>query len=190
MYLKRKCCALIIFAVLQWLVVTPSFAQEKFSFELRFGPSIPTEDLGDLVLDLGFGFETTFSYLINPAFGIYGGWGVRGFESNTLDVGQTGYAIGLQYNHNLLKNAVFRFRTGLTYEHIELLTDDGDSVDDSNHGVGYEIGAAIPIEFSDQWSFAPGIRFRSLKREIETNGVHSDVDLNYVALDVGFLRVF
>jgi len=166
-------------------------AQERLSAEFRVGASIPTEDLDTIDLDTGFGFEGTVTYLFAPTFGAYGGWGWRNFGSNDLDVEQTGYTIGLQFSPELPNTSLsLRLRAGVTYEHIELENDNGDIVDDSKHGVGFEIGAAVPFALNDQWSITPGIRYRSLNRDIEVAGIESDVDLNYFALDVGISRKF
>ena len=74
-------------------------AQQDWSFEFRAGANLPIDDLGNINLDPGAGFEGTAAYAISPTLAAYGGWGWHQFDAKTQignpDVEQTGYVLGL-----------------------------------------------------------------------------------------------
>lgn len=167
-------------------------AQQDWSFEFRAGANLPIDDLGDIKLDAGAGFEGTAAYAFTPALAVYGGWGWHQFDAEAQnsdpDVEQTGYVLGLQYTNTFPSSALgYRLRSGLTYEHIEIEDDDGDIVFDTDHGVGFELGGALSFALSDSWSLTPGLRYRYLSRDVEFGTNDGDADLSYIALDVGVL---
>jgi len=164
---------------------TAGDTDDKWHTELLAGVSFPTEDFGSIKLDAGSGFEGTVSYQLTPSISAYGGWGWYDFSSNGPEVVQQGYVVGMQlaaYSPN--RSTILRVRAGVTYEHIELQNNLGNVVYDSKPSTGFEIGAALAFPFVGDWEIVPGIRYRSLNRPIEINGVESNTDLNYFALDV------
>lgn len=170
---------------------TSSMGRETIGAEIRLGVGIPTEDLGNFSVDTGSVIEATLIHSIISTVGVYAGWGWRQFGSDNLDVEQTGYVVGFQYSPPLPgSETILRFRVGATYERIELEDNDGVSIENSGHGMGIEVGAAIPIALNAEWSVTPGVRYRTLTRDIEIDGSESEVHLSYVAIDVGLSWLF
>lgn len=170
---------------------TSAMARETIGAEIRVGAGIPTDDLGNFSLDTGSVVEATLTHSIISTVGVYAGWGWHQFGSDDLDIEQTGYIVGFQYSPPLPgSDTSLRFRVGATYERIELEGNDGASINDSGHGMGIEIGAAIPIALNAEWAITPGVRYRSLTRDIEIDGSESEVDLSYIAVDVGLYWLF
>jgi hypothetical protein len=86
--------------------------------------------------------------------------------------------------------AAYRVRFGGTYNHIEVENSDGQLVTDSGHGLGWEIGTGVIVPFGDSWRLTPGVRYRSLGRTLHLGAVGMDVDLTYMAVEIGFAHHF
>jgi len=175
-------------------------AQEKekrFGVELGSGVSIALNELNGAKLKPGFGNEGILHYRFMPHIGVYAGWGWNSFESNESEFGdnvnfeETGYVLGLQFKHPI-KNAPmsYYFRGGALYNHIEIENEDGDILEDSGHELGWQLAAGIDINLGKNWSLTPGVKFNSLKCDVENNGVEVPLDLNYLQFRVGILKSF
>jgi opacity protein-like surface antigen len=175
-------------------------AQEKekrFGVELGSGISIALNELNGAKLKPGFGNEGILHYRFMPHIGVYAGWGWNSFESNESDFGnnvnfeETGYVLGLQFKHPI-KNAPMSYylRGGALYNHIEIENEDGDILEDSGHELGWQLAAGIDINLGKNWSLTPGVKFNSLKCDVENNGVEVPLDLNYLQFRVGILKTF
>jgi opacity protein-like surface antigen len=183
--------ALVIFLLLSSFI----FAQNKWSVEFRPGMSFPTEDLGDSNIETGFGFEFTINYRFMEHLHAYAGWGYNTFsiEDSDVDFDETGYTFGLQFIHLLgsSEDLSYLLRAGAIYNHLELEDRDGDLIDDSGHGLGWQIEAGIAYVLGDDWSLRPSIRYRSLSRNLEVvQNQNINVDLNYLSFGLGVSKSF
>lgn len=170
-------------------------AQDPWTLDVRAGVAVPTQDIGEDDLDTGFGFEGTIAYRVLPHLSVYGGWDWHKFGSDAsfagtdADFEETGYAFGLRFEHPFAGESgdgpAFRLRGGATINHLEVEDPNGDLVADSDHGLGWEAGAGITVPLSDDWQLSPGARYRSLSRDLTIDGVTTEVDLRYVALELG-----
>lgn len=167
-------------------------AQDRWSLEFRSGVSFSTQDLGDADLGTGFGFEGTLAYRFMPHLSAYAGWGWNQFNADQsfagtdVDFEETGYTFGLQFNHPLgVSDLNYLIRIGGISNHIETENESGKIIDDSGHGLGWQIGAGLQIPVSDQLSLTPTIAYRSLSRDIKINASNTAVDLNYISIAVG-----
>jgi hypothetical protein len=180
------------------LISNSAVAQDRFGVELRVGPEFATQDLGNANLNTGFGSELVFSYRFLPYLGAYGGWGYgrmsadgNSFAGTDIDVEETGYTFGLQFIRPIRTSRYGYFlRAGAIYNHIEVENTDGDITADSGHGFGWQVGAGPVITLGQNWELMPGLRYRSLSRDIEVGGVNTDVDLTYFTAGVGIMRTF
>lgn len=186
--------------VLATLIVTlpgSAHAQKRWDVAFRGGVALPTQDLGNAPLETGVGFEATVGYRFMEHLAVYGGWGWRQFGTDAtrasfagtdIDVEETGYAVGLRFEHPLAGagSPALVLRGGATIAHIELENNDGDLVADSGHGLGWEAGAGLSLPLGARWRLAPIVRYRSLSRDITIGSVTTPVNLRYVGLDVGF----
>lgn len=179
------------------LTTAPADAQSPWSLDVRAGAAFPTADLGASELDTGFGFEGTVAYRFQRHLAAYGGWGYHSFgtgDATDTDVDETGYAFGLRFEHPFAgetgSGPAFRLRAGGTYNHIEVEDADGDLVADSGHGLGWEAGAGVTFPVGESVRVSPGVRYRSLSRDLTISDVTTDVDLQYVAVEVGVTWTF
>lgn len=173
-------------------------AQNRWRLELRGGVAFATEDLGDASLGTGFGFEGTINYRFQPHLWAYAGWDWHRFSSEgsfagaDSDIEETGYAFGLLFEHPLggPSSPALQLRAGGTYNHMEIENATGNLVADSDHGLGWEAGAGLAFRLDDRWQVAPGVRFRSLSRDLTVGSVATPADLRYLDVGVGFSRSF
>lgn len=184
-------------AITLLFVVDTTWAQDRFGIQLLVDGSTATQDVGDADLNPGFGFEANLTYRFMPHLSAYAGWGWQRFGSDgsfagaEMDFEETGYRFGLQFMHPLGATPVDYFvRAGGIYNHIELENSDGDITADSGHGLGWQAGAGIAVPVGAKWRLMPGLRYQSLSRAVNVGTVSTDVDLTYVALEVGFHRTF
>lgn len=172
-------------------------AQDRWGFELRAGAALATQDLGDADLGTGFGFEGTAEFLVIERLAAYAGWDWHRFTANEgfagpgVDIEETGYAFGLRFEQPLGGGAspFVRVRAGGTYNHIEI-EEDEEITADSGHGVGWEAGAGLGFALGAGWRAIPGVRYRALSRSIELSDVTTEVDLTYLALEIGVSKRF
>jgi len=61
---------------------------------------------------------------------------------------------------------------------------------DSDHGLGWQLGAGLEYEFALQWNIRPEVKYHAFKRDVELMGMTQEVKLNYLGISVGLLRSF
>lgn len=180
------------------LQASPADAQDRWALELRASGALATQDVERENHQNGFGFEGTVRYRFMPHLAVYAGWDWTHFTAGESFAGpdmgleETGYAFGLRFEHPISggSRTAGWARVGGTYNHLELEDADGEIVSDSGHGLGWEAGAGIAVPFGGRWSLTPGIRYRSLSRDLEIGGTTNPVDLQYVAFELGIARHF
>lgn len=183
---------LIVVALIIFLVFSQSFAQDKWSLELRPGVNYATQDISDADLGLGFGGELTIGYRFMPHLAAYAGWSYNNFAVDQSFAGpdasfeETGYTFGLQFIHPIREtNISYLLRAGGAYNHIEIENNAGDIIIDSGHGLGWQAEAGLVIPLGERFSLLPSVRYRSLNRDIKIENVNTSVDLNYLSVGVG-----
>jgi hypothetical protein len=171
--------------------------EERWAIELRVNAAVPTQDVQDSELGGGLGAEATLGYRFMPHLAAYAGWDwihfgpSASFAGPDMDFEETGYAFGLRFEHPLAQSGLAGWvRGGGIYDHIEIEDDNGDVVADSGHGLGWEAALGLAVPMGTAWSLTPGVRFRSLSRDIEMGNVTTPVDLRYLAVVIGFARRF
>lgn len=179
------------------LVAVTAKAQKKWSFDIRPGVNFATKELGNTDLKTGFGFEGNLSYRMLPYLGAYAGWGwnrfsaEQSFMGSNLDFEETGYSLGLQFGQNFKKSEIgYIIKGGGTYNHIETENNNGDIINDTGHGLGWQIGAGITVPVAKRWTLVPEVRYRSLSRTMGTGDGRRDVQLNYVSTGIGISYSF
>ena len=182
-----------VFFIISFLFIAGSAqSQRKWSLDLRPGINFPTKDLGNADLKTGVGFEGTFTYRMLPALGVYAGWSWNHFSADqsfmgsSVDFEETGYCFGLQFMQNFKQSRNgYVIKGGGTYNHIETENINGDIVNDTGHGLGWQIGAGITLPIGKRWSLVPEVRYRSLSRTMGIGDGRRDVNLNYISTVVG-----
>ncbi len=174
------------------------FAQNKWSVELRPNLDFPTTELADEDLNTGFGLEATVNFRFMEHVSAYLGWGFNTFnasdsyESEDIDVDETGYTFGFLFIHPIgsSQKVSFLARAGGIYNHIEVENEEGDIIADSGHNVGWEAGAGVQFELGQGWSLRPQLGYRALSGDIEMDNFTSDFDMNYVSFGIGLAKFF
>lgn len=177
---------------------TPAAAQQRWSVELRGSGQVSTQDAARENHENGYGLEASVQYRVLEHVSAYAGWAYTHFAAleaiagPDMDLEETGYVLGLRFEHPIRDGAPTRYwvRTGATYDHLELENADGDIVEDSGHGLGWEVGAGLAFPIRDRWSVTPGIRYRSLSRDLDIGAATTTVDLEYVGFEIGIRRAF
>lgn len=177
------------------LVALPARAQ--LGLEVSGAGEFATQDLGAADLGTGIGLEATLTYQFMPHLSAYGGWGWHHFSTDGAPVGpdgsaeETGYTFGLQFTHPIGTAPVgYYVAAGGVYDHIEMEDAGGDLVGDTGHGLGWQVGAGLVVPLSDRVRLTPGVRYRSLSRDLELGGSTTEMDLSYVSGRVGVAATF
>lgn len=195
--MKSKGLAAIVVLI---LLSANSFAQnneKRFGFEFNSGASFATKKIDGANLNTGYGFEGVLHYRFMPHLGAYAGWGWNkfgadnSFAGNDICFEETGYVFGLNFNHPI-NNSKLRYyvRAGGLYNHIETENADGDIIHDTGHGLGYQVAGGLDIELGKNWSLTPGLKFNSLSRDSDYEGVSKQLDYQYLSVRVGVLKKF
>jgi hypothetical protein len=171
--------------------------EKHFGFEFSAGPSWATTELGGADLSPGLGFEGTLHYRFLPHLGLYAGWGWNRFVAKESFAGdnarfeETGYVLGLQFKHPIGNTPISYYLRGAgLYNHIETEDAGGEIVDDTGHGYGWQAAAGIELRLGSGWSLTPGVKFHSLSRDTDFDGVSRELKLNYVSARLGILKKF
>jgi opacity protein-like surface antigen len=170
---------------------------KRFGFELSGGASFATRKLADAKPNPGLGFEGIFSYRFMPHTGVYAGWGWNRFGADKSFAGsdvcfeETGYVFGLQFSHPIGNSPTsVNLRVGALYNHIEIENAEGDIIEDTGHGLGWQVAGGIEIPLGSNWILTPGVKFNALNREVDQVGTTYDLNLNYLSVRVGFTKKF
>jgi opacity protein-like surface antigen len=172
---------------------SPVSAQERWGMEFRANGAIATQDADRDTRKNGVGFEANVQYRFLPHLGAYVGWDWTHFSAlesiagPNMDLEETGYAFGLRFQHPLREGSGTRWwvRGGGIYNHLELENGDGDIVEDSGHGLGWEAGAGLALAISEGWTLTPGIRYRELSRDLKIQDAIIPVDVEALAFELG-----
>lgn len=202
---KNAFCILLIkklrhyFFLAVILLFTSNFskAQNNWSLTLRTGANFPTKHLGDTNLKTGFGLGGTIAYPLIPFLNFVAGWDWNRFPANeslsgsNTDLKETGYNAGLQLIYPI-EEAKLTYWVGGSgiYNHIQIENNKGDIIAASKDGWGWQIDAGLSFRIATRWNLLPGLRYRSLSRDIKTGESSTPTDLKYVSLGVGLSWLF
>ncbi len=193
---KRRVVVPILMSLAMVFISQSTFAQNRWSIELRPGVNYATQKLGEANLDLGFGAEGAIAYRFMPHVSIYAGWSWNHFGSDqkiggtNLNFEETGYTYGLQFISSIDDSKTgLLLRAGGLANHIEVEKGD-DIIADSGHGFGWqgEIGLAIPL--GKHFRLMPSVRYQSLTRDIKIENITTTVNLNYLSAGLGLAVTF
>jgi hypothetical protein len=177
---------------------TVATAQQRTTLDLRATVVSPITDFADADLSMGLGFGGTIAYRLQPHLHLYGGWDWIRFHSDAsfagtdMDFEETGYTLGLRFQHPLRRSDRIwcRLEGGALYKHIEIEDADGDLIDDSGHGLGFELGAGLSMAFGEKWNVVPMARLRSHAPSFTIGAITTDATMRYVGVELGFSRRF
>ena len=190
----KKVMRLIMVVTMLMILSMAQVAQGQGKVNATFRPSVnfPVKDLATTELKSGGGFEVNFSYRFMPKLSAYAGWGWSSFspkqsENIVSHYEENGYRVGLQFIQPLGAESKLNLLLGAggVGNHIEAENDEGDLLDDSGHGMGWEVEAGLSIPVSKRWQLVPGIRYHSLSRDMMIDDREESVDLNYLSVGVG-----
>jgi hypothetical protein len=165
-----------------------------FAFEVRGGLAFPTGDLKDTEDDVGsvesgvtFGANVTFHFM--PMLGIYAGYtynqfGVEGLEE--LDLTDQGFNAGVRIAVPTPLIPIDPYlKAGLVYNQLSF-SFDGEDEDfiDSDHSLGFEVGAGVGIGLGPKLSFTPQVTYTSYKPKYDGEN-DDDFTVSHIRVDVG-----
>lgn len=187
-------------ALLTLVAASTAQAQDRWAFEIRANGAVPSADIGQSDLAYAaFGFEGTVRYRLQEHLAVYAGWDWMHFDADEAfalsdaEFEETGYVFGLRFQHPFHGEAgmpAYWIRAGGTYDHIEVEDAGGEIVSDSGHGLGWEVAGGVALGLGGRWSLTPGIRYRSLSRDVAWESVAVPVELEYLSLEIGLSRPF
>ena len=171
--------------------------EKRFAIEVSGGPSMAASELKSGKLEKGFGFEGILHYRLISSTGIYAGWGWNRFTSdlsfagNNTDFEETGYVFGLQYEHPINGfRSTYYLRAGGLYNHIEVENKQGEIIQDSKHGLGFQLGAGFNIALGKSWCLSPNIKFNALTRDLKVSDEPVSMRFNYISVRLGMIKRF
>lgn len=184
------------------VVALPLAAQtpSRWSVEVNADAAIPTRSLAGADLRTGFGLGANLRFRLQPHLAAYGGWEYHHFRTDqlipnrteTFDVEDTGYTFGLRFEHPLRGEGIpgasgpsWFVRAGGLATHIETENDAGSLVGDTGHGLGFEVGGGMALPLGSRLVVTPGVRYRSLSRDLTLVGTTRRATLAYVTAGVG-----
>lgn len=189
-----KVLQILAIAILVVWTSGSSYSQNKWSAEFRPDINFPTDDFGDSKISTGFGFELTGAYKFMEHLSAFAGWSYNTFEleDSEIDLDETGYTFGLQFIHPLgtSESLSYLVKAGATYNHIELENAEGDTIDDTGHGLGYQMEFGLNYDLGTHWALRPTIRYRALSRDITIENTTTEGDLNYLSFGLGIAKTF
>jgi hypothetical protein len=193
--MNRSIASIVAFAV---ALSSSELDAQRYTVDLRGGIAMPTQKLTGADLKPGPSLGGTLAVRLQPHLHLYGGWDWVHFSVDQAlagiveDFEETGYTLGLRFEHPIfaVSRVAYRLEGSGTYKHIESENAAGDVVSNSGHGLGYEAGAGVLVPLSGAWRLVPGVRFRSLSRDIKLGNASVAGDLRYIALEIGVSRTF
>lgn len=172
-------------------------SEKRFAFEFNSGASFATKKIIDASPKAGFGFEGIFHYRFMTHLGAYAGWGwnrlaaEESFAGTDVCFEETGYVFGLNFRHPIAStNLAYYVRAGALYNHIETENAEGNIINDSKHGFGYQLAGGLAINLGKNWSLTPGFKFNSLSQNTEFEGSTRQMDYQYVSARIGIAKYF
>jgi len=182
------------------LLTSGVFAQnteKRFGLEFTGGVSLATKELNNTSLNAGGGLEFLLHYRFMPNFGAYAGWGwnnlsaENSFAGNDISFEETGYIFGLQYIRQI-GNSSFSYylRAGGLYNHIETENAEGNIINDTGHGLGFQLASGLNYHLSNNWYLTGGLKFNSLSRETDFGSTSINLDYQYVSMRIGIIKQF
>lgn len=194
--MKRLLPLCSITAIILTVTALTATAQNQVSWEIRGGADIATADIGDAELSTGYGVDGMLAYWFMPYISINAGWGWHQFSSegtfagSNRDFQETGYTFGLEFTYPLGDSEHgFYLRGAGIYNKITAESNSGDIVE-SEREPGWQAGTGLAFHLGSDWVLKPGVRYRSLSGDFETDDATADFDLTYLNFSIGLTKAF
>ena len=174
----------------------PALAQSRWSLEATGDAAFPTQTLAGADLKTGGGFGANARYRFMPHLAAYAGWEWHMQQSTqllvgeTLDLNDTGYTFGLRFEHPLVARTAGWLRAGGLANHIEIENTEGVIIQDTGHGLGWEVGGGLTVPIAARLALTPGLRYRTLSRDVKVGGPTRSSTLSYVTTGIGLAYTF
>jgi hypothetical protein len=171
-------------------------SQSRWSLEATGDAAIPTRTLAGADLKTGGGFGANARYRFMPHLAAYAGWEwhlqqtEQLLAGETLDLNDNGYTLGLRFEHPLVARTAGWLRAGGLANHIEIENADGVIIQDTGHGLGWEVGGGLTFPIAPRFALMPGVRYRTLSSDVEFGGSTKSSTLSYVTMGIGLAYTF
>jgi opacity protein-like surface antigen len=177
-----------------------------FSLEVTGDGAFPVSTFRGADLKTGFGLGASVRARVQEHLLAYAGWEWHTFRTDNLiastknDVDETGYTFGLRFEHPLRNDAIagrgrtsgpgYWIRGGGLYNHVEIENEAGSIIGDTKHGLGWELGGGLTLPLSQRFALTPGVRYRSLSRDLTLGSGTRSATLSQVNAMVGLTIAF
>jgi hypothetical protein len=154
-------------------------AQTGWNVEIRPSVNFPTEVSGAHGKNTGFGIEGKTWFGLTSNVGTYLGWGWNLFPAeNRADFSyeETGFTLGMQYQHLRESQPGYFVAAGGVYNHIETEKREDHYNSDSGHKFGWQIESGVLFRISPKLLVKPSLRYRNLQA----------AGLQYFSIGTGF----
>jgi len=184
----------------------PAPTASRFSLEVSGDGALPVSKFRGADLDAGFGLGANVRVRVQQHLLAYAGWEWHRFATNELivasknDVEETGYTFGLRFEHPFRGDGTadqgrasgvgYWVRAGGLYNHVEIENDAGTIIGDTKHGLGWELGGGLTIPMTQRLALTPGVRYRSLTRDLTLGSSTRSATLAQVNAMVGLTIAF
>jgi hypothetical protein len=183
------------------LLLMPSRGDAQISplqVEARVGAWLPTSDLagaqgfeGAASADVSFGFHfvlRTGLLSYRAGFSEHRFGCALGECDEAVDFVSTGWDLGIRTN--LRESGIVPWlslgATTATYDaHVN--PGDAETLESSDRGWGYEVGAGVIVPVAGAIAFNPGVRYGRNDAEFDSRG---KLETRYIVVDVGFVLAF
>jgi opacity protein-like surface antigen len=167
-----------------------------FSVEVRGGLAFPRGDLDDIA-DSGISVGANGTYMFTRQLGLYAGFTYNAFglpdEADDLgidgSVNTYGFDAGVKAMFASPTLPVTPFlKGGLVYHKVELDVEELDlgDEDDSDFGLGFEVGGGLMVPLGPRLSFTPAVSYTSFKPSFEGDEGDDEADsITSFRVDVG-----
>lgn len=172
-------------------LTSPALAQEPWTIELRTGGNAATESFDGADLEFGAGLEVSIAYRVAPGVSLFGGWDRQHHRAEDQIVGMeveledTGYVYGVRFEAPAGARVKPFVRVAGLWNHVEVESEDGEALAESDHTWGFEAGAGLDVSVGRTWSLTPGVRYRRFEPTVRFGSTELPATLAYVVFDVG-----
>jgi len=195
--MKSKVFSIVGMVLLLSYGVIAQNSDKKFGFEINGGASLAIKELSNTSLNVGIGSELLFHYRFMDHLGVYGGWGWnqlsadKSFAGNKVCFEETGYILGLQLMYPIYDSRFsYYVRCGGLYNHIETENAAGNVINNTGHGLGFQIATGLNYYLGKNWSLTGGLKYNSLNRDTNFEGTTKNFDLQYLSFRIGVVKQF
>jgi hypothetical protein len=189
--------ALAVYCLIFFLSPVLVTAQNNWSIETHTSVNYPVKKFGSIPLAVGLGLEGTVHYRFKPQLSAYAGWGWNqfnqrdGHDGPAIQYEEEGYLLGVIYSYPLRARGLqANASAGAVYNHIGAEDDKGEMLENSGHGLGWQLSCGLSQQLGCRWKITADVRYKSLSRSLKIDDKMTEVSLRYLSTGIGIAWSF